>query len=163
MSITIEIERLSELSSKIADLRKLSTKDAKIAALASMESAGGLIAFSLLRGDSQSLALLASSGAMVTGLTALFTAIIRQNKMEGLQWEKYDRKMEEQEEKIDQLVDELPEETFSIIWNSIKQFREEATFEQEQIGPDILPGEPTANVILQALSKRAGEPEEQFE
>ena len=158
MSLKIESARLSEISSKIAELKKLEKIDQRISLVAGAESVGILILIGLQIKDPQLLPFLAESGALAAGMTALFAGIIRQNNMAELRGEALELKCSQQDEKLDQLVGDLPEDDFSGIWNNLQQFREAATLEADEFADEQ---DPTVESLYQAFARRAGESPQQ--
>jgi len=159
MSIKIESEQLSELANRRSELRQLSKRDTKIATGLVVESIGSFLLLALNKGDPQLLTI-AAGVAWVAGSVATMTAIKRESNIMMVRNEAQDIKLSEQTNQLAQIVRDLPQETFSGIWNNLQQIRKEATLEPDEFGGRKTP---TFDIIFQAFAERAGESQEQLD
>ena len=159
MSIKIETNQITDFTNRRSELQQLSKRDKKIAWSLIVESVGSFLLLALNKGDPQLLSI-AAGAALVAGSVATMTGITRESNIMLLGNEVQAIKDEEQIKKISQMVRDLPQETFSGIWNNLQQIRKEALIEPDEFGGS---GTPKFSSVFQALAERARESQEQLD
>ena len=125
----------------------------RIAMAGLLESAGSIVLFALDKGDPE-LLILASVGGLGAGVSALIAGLKRDSDVLALREKAREIKFSEQANRLTHLVHDLPQETFSGIWNNLQQIREEAAIEPDEFGDKQ---SPTFDAVFQAFADRAGE------
>ena len=159
MSLKIESKRLTELATRASELRRLEKIDFGIAFGGIAETYGSLVLYSLKKGDPSQL-LLACAGGLGIGMAALFAGIMRDSGVQDLEQNARNMSMSEQAQELTRRVESIPQDTFSDLWNTLKELQESTTVESGEFG-DIQAS--SIETIYQAFARRAGESQETSE